>query len=305
MIAILGPTGAGKSELAVLLAERIGGEIVNYDSVQIYRGFDLGTAKPSVELRARAPHHLLDIVEPDEEFHAAEFAARAMEVCAQIRQQGAVPILAGGTGFYLRALLTGLPEMPPRNELLRARLQAVAAKRGGLDRLYRWLRRIDPEAAERIAPGDRHRIERALEVWIQTGRPISSWPSPAATASERLPSIKIGLRVPRELLVQRLEGRTEEIYRRGLVEETRALLARYPESARPFSSIGYREAVLHLRGELTLDQAIAETSRRTRAYARRQMTWLRRELNVHWVDAADPASGALDAMLRIVAHETG
>ena len=289
---IAGPTGSGKSELALRLAQALRGEIVNYDSVQIYRGFDIGSAKPSPQERALVPHHLYDIVDADEEFNAADYGRLAREVCASIER----PILAGGTFFYLRALLSGLPEMPGRDEALRARIRRIARSARGAARLHRWLSKIDPRSGRKIAPADRHRVERALEVWITSGRPISSW---EPEASDELPSIKIGLRVDRERLGPVLDARVDAMFRLGLVAETRALLERFPATARPFGTIGYREAAAVVRGEMTESEAIEETRRRTRAYAKRQMTWLRSERTVHWVDAND-RDVAFTAALRII-----
>jgi tRNA dimethylallyltransferase len=286
LVVLAGPTGSGKSDLAVRLAEAADGEIVNYDSVQIYRGFDVGSAKPAPEVRTRVPHHLFDIADADEDFNAADYARIARPVCEQIAARGGLPLLVGGTFFYLRALLSGLPEMPGRDEVVRARIHRIAATPRGRARLHRWLARIDPRSAARIAPGDRHRVERALEVWITTGQPISTWERPDA-AGEQIPSLKIAVTLPRPELIARLDQRVDEMYRGGLVEETRALLARYPATARPFSTIGYKEAAAVVRGELDVPSAIAETRRRTRAYAKRQMTWLRSERNVQWLDASD------------------
>lgn len=289
-IVLLGPTGSGKSTLALQLAEKIGGEIVNYDSVQIYRGFDIGSAKPSAEERVRVPHHLFDIVDANEEFNAADYGRVAREVCSKIEK----PILVGGTFFYLRAFLSGLPEMPGRDEALRARIRRIAGHPRGAARLHRWLSKIDPRSGRKIAPADRHRVERALEVWITSGRPISSWePEP----ENELPSIKIGLRIERAALAPILDARVETMYRDGLVDETRALLTRFEVTARPFGTIGYKEAAAVVRGERTEAEAIEETKRRTRAYAKRQMTWLRSERNVQWVDARDEA---FSAALRII-----
>jgi tRNA dimethylallyltransferase len=284
LIVIAGPTGAGKSELALRLARDHGGEIVNYDSVQIYRGFDIGSAKPSVEERRSLPHHLFDIVEASEEFNAADYARIARAVCEDIHARGGRAILVGGTFFYLRALLSGLPEMPGRDEALRARLRAVANKPHGGARLHRWLSKIDPQSGRTIAAGDRHRVERALEVWISSDRPISSWQRAEA---DELPSIKLALSLDRKKLNEILDRRVETMFAGGLLEETRALLERYPDTARPFTTIGYREAVAVVRGRMSHGDAVAETKRRTRAYAKRQMTWLRSERNVHWLDAAN------------------
>jgi tRNA dimethylallyltransferase len=293
VIVVAGPTGSGKSELALSVALRIGGEIVNYDSVQVYRGFDIGSAKPTEGQRRIVPHHLYDIVDADQEFNAADYASLAREVVQGLAAKNTPAILVGGTFFYLRALLSGLPEMPGRDDSLRERLRAIAATRHGPARLHRWLSRVDPAAARRIAVADRHRVERALEVWITSGRPISSWDVPREDAIE---SLKIGLRIERNALSARLDARVEEMYRAGLVEETRALLTRFPPSSRPFDTIGYREAAAVVRGELSTADAIAETRRRTRAYAKRQMTWLRSERNVHWIDATDRESALRDAL---------
>ena len=290
IIVVAGPTGVGKSELAIRLAERIGGEIVNYDSVQIYRGFDIGSAKPSPAERERVPHHLFDIVDADSEFNAADYGRLAREVCAEIDARGRRAILAGGTFFYLRALLAGLPPMPGRDETLRTRLRRIDP-----GRLHRWLSKVDPQSGRKIASADRHRVERALEVWITSGRPISSW----GHNVEELPSIKIALTLERPLLVAALDRRVGAMYANGLVEETRQLLARYPRGARPFGAIGYAEAASVVLGERTEEEAAAETRRRTRAYAKRQMTWLRAERNVHWIDVSN-RENALEVALRLV-----
>ena len=279
-IVIAGPTGSGKSALALRLARDLGGEIVNFDSVQIYRGFDIGSAKPSLEERATVPHHLFDIVEAGQEFNAADYGRLARETFAEIDRRGARAIFVGGTFFYLRAFLGGLPEMPGRDEALRARIRTLSRKPRGPERLHAWLTRVDPVSAARIPAADRHRVERALEVWITSGRPISSWDR---QSSEELPSIKIAIAPERAQLKAVLDARVDSMYKAGLIEETRQLLARYPATARPFGTIGYKEAAAVVSGEIDTAAAIAETKRRTRAYAKRQLTWLRSERNVHWV----------------------
>lgn len=296
LIVIAGPTGSGKSELALRLAQSIGGEIVNYDSVQVYRGFDIGSAKPSPATRALVPHHLFDIADAGEELNAADWAKLAREVCEDIDARGKRAVLAGGTFFYLRALLAGLPEMPPRDEAIRARIKRIAGTQRGTERLHRWLSKIDPQSGRKIAPADRHRVERALEVWLLSGRPISSWELPI---SDDVPSIKIALDAGRDVLARRLDHRVEEMFASGLIEETRALLERFPVTARPFGTIGYKEAAAVVRGELTRDEAIAETKRRTRAYAKRQRTWLRSERNVQWLPA-ERIDDTLTAALRLI-----
>jgi tRNA dimethylallyltransferase len=293
LVVVAGPTGAGKSALALQLARAMGGEIVNCDSVQIYKGFDIGSAKPPAEERAMVPHHLFDIVEAGEEFNAADYGRVARQVCADIHARGHRAILAGGTFFYLRALLSGLPEMPGRSDEVRTRIRRIGAKPGGAERLHRRLARVDPVSAARIAVADRHRVERALEVWLLSGGPISTWEQ---KDSNELPAIKIGLTVGREQLGPALDARVESMYNAGLIEETRGLLARYPATARPFGTIGYKEAAAVIRGEISVANAIAETKRRTRAYAKRQMTWLRSERNMHWIASADEALPLIEGL---------
>ena len=293
-IVIAGPTGTGKSELALRIAEAIGGEIVNYDSIQIYRGFDIGSAKPSSEVRRRVPHHLFDVIDADAEFNAADYARLAKTTIEKIEH----PILAGGTFFYLRALLHGLPEMPGRDKSIRARIRRIADRPRGNVWLHRWLSKIDPQSGRRIAPADRHRVERALEVWLISGKPISEWERPAADSTNGMATIKIGLMMERARLVERLDARVDAMYAAGLVDETRGLLARYPRTARPFGAIGYAEAVAVVMGEMDIASAAAETKRRTRAYAKRQMTWLRAERNVQWIDVT--AANLFDAAIRLV-----
>ena len=294
-VVIAGPTGVGKSELAVRIAETADGEIVNFDSIQLYRRFDIGSAKPSPEIRARIPHHLFDVLEADQEFNAAEYARAARPIVDDIARRGKLPILVGGTFFYLRALLAGLPEMPARDAVLRSRLRKIVQPR-----LHRWLSRVDPQSGRSIAPGDRHRVERALEVWLVSGRPISSWERPT---NDAIAAVKIALSLDRPRLATILDARVEGMYRAGLIEETQSLLERYPESARPFSAIGYREAVAVIHGKMTTEEAMNETRRRTRAYAKRQMTWLRAERNVHWLDATD-RDAAFAAALRLIEGES-
>jgi len=273
---------------------------VNYDSVQVYRGFDIGSAKPSVATRAIVPHHLFDIIEATDEFNAADYARIARETVQSIDGRDRRAILAGGTFFYLRALLSGLPEMPGRNEAVREPLRAIANRTRGPEKLHRWLSKIDPQSGRKIAPADRHRVERALEVRITSGRPISHWERPDDEAEE-LPAIKIALTIERARLVEILDRRVDAMYAAGLVDETRALLAQFPRTARPFGTIGYREAAAVLANEIPLHDAITETKRRTRAYAKRQMTWLRSERNVQWLDATNVDDTFASAM-RLIAE---
>jgi tRNA dimethylallyltransferase len=301
-IVIAGPTGTGKSALALRIAEAVGGEIVNYDSVQIYRGFDIGSAKPPAEVRALVPHHLFDVVDADAEFNAADYARVARTVCEEIASRGKRAILVGGTFFYLRALLHGLPEMPGRDPALRARIRRIAERPRGSERLHRWLSKIDPQSGRRIAPADRHRVERALEVWLISGKPISEWERPGTETTNEMAATKIGLMMERRALVERLDHRVDAMYAAGLIDETRGLLAKYPRTSRPFGAIGYAEAAAVVMGEMDAEAAIAETKRRTRAYAKRQMTWLRAERNVQWIEAA--TGEAAFAVARRLLEET-
>lgn len=302
LIVIAGPTGTGKSDLALRLALQLDAEIVNYDSVQIYRGFDIGSAKPPAAVREQVPHHLYDLIDANEEFNAADYAAIARTTCDEIAARGKTAILVGGTFFYLRALLAGLPKMPGRDETLRARIRRISSRPRGPERLHRWLSRVDPPSGNKIAAADRQRVERALEVWLSSGRPISTWERPVPDPENEHPALKIALSVERKTLVDRLDRRTEAMFRGGLLDETRALLRRYPPTARPFTTIGYKEAASVIGGEITTEDAIAETRRRTRAYAKRQMTWLRSERNMHWLDAGNQQD-TLAAALRLVEVE--
>ena len=305
-VVIAGPTGAGKSAIALELAERIGGEIVNYDSVQIYRGFDIGSAKPTRAEQTRIPHHLIDVIDADEHFSAAVFAARALDTIAVIQARNRTPILVGGTGFYLRALLVGLPEMPGRDEAIRARIRSIWGRPGGPDRLFRRLARIDPVSASKIAPSDRHRIERALEVYLLSGRPISSWSRPDPRGPARLLAIRFAVDLPRMILNETLDLRVALMYEKGLVDETRALLERFDLNCRPFEAIGYREAVGVVQGRLDQGAAIEETRRRTRAYAKRQATWLRSETGFAHLDRSQwPGRNIIDALIDRIEVEKG
>jgi len=270
LLVIAGATASGKSHLAIQLALAFDGEIVSCDSMQVYRGFDVGTAKVSAAERAVVPHHLIDIRDPAQPFSAGEFAREAAAALAAIRARGRLPILTGGTGFYLRALLEGLPPAPPRDEALRARLAKAAPQA-----LYRLLLRLDPAAAVRIHPHDRHKLIRALE--IARGRaPHASPPRPAGLTG--FAPVKILLLPDRAALYCRINERVVSLFAGGLLEETAVLQARgLPPTCPPFQAVGYREALAVLSGTLTLEAAVRATQQATRNYAKRQLTWFRRE----------------------------
>jgi len=284
LVTIVGPTASGKTALGLFLAERLNGEIVNYDSVQVYRGFDIGSGKvPAYERRA-VPHHLLDILEPDEVFTAGDYRREGIRVVAEVRDRGNLPVLVGGTGLYLRALLLGLFEGPPRSEALRARLRAIAQRRGR-EFLHRLLERQDPAAARRIGPRDTQKAIRALEVCLLSRQPFSALLKRGRAGLRGFRIFKVGLNPDRAELCRRINRRVEQMYAAGLVEETRALVSRAagpPAGIKPLGALGYRDAWAVLRGEISLEEAVGKTQAATRQYAKRQMTWFRREAGVNW-----------------------
>jgi tRNA dimethylallyltransferase len=292
-LAILGPTGSGKSQLALVLARRLKGEIVSCDALQIYRGMDIGTAKASAEERAGVPHHMLDLRNPDEDFSAGDYQRLAREALAGIRSRTKIPIVAGGTGFYFRALTHGLFEGPGRSEHLRARMQQIV-KRGGTRRLHRALSRADPEAAGRMSPADFPRILRAYEVFLATGKPMSWWHAHGTAALEGFRWLKLALSWPRDRLYERIELRVGEMFSSGFVEEVETLIRRYPRESHAFKAIGYRQIISHLNGALSLEEAIDDTCRESRRYAKRQLTWFRADPEIRWIDAADGLDSALE-----------
>jgi tRNA dimethylallyltransferase len=284
LVVILGPTASGKSALAIGLAQQFAGEIVSCDSVALYRYFEIGTAKPSREQRALAPHHLLDVAEPDQPFTAGEYARQARVVIRKIAARGHLPIVVGGTGLYLRALLEGLFPGPQRVEDLRKRLRSRAAERGSTY-LHRVLARIDPKAATRIHANDLPKMIRAIEVCLAARAPMSElWNERGRERLQGFRVLRIGLNPPREELYRRINQRARQMFEEGLIEETRALLGRYGDGKNtPLQSLGYQQAVQFLRGHLSREQAIASTQQGHRNYAKRQMTWFRREPDVHWL----------------------
>ncbi len=299
MIAILGPTASGKSTLALDLAVRVDGEIVNCDSMQMVRYLEIGTAKPSSEDRRKVPHHLFDVLDPDEYFSAGAYMAQARATSREIVALGKVPIVVGGTGLYFRALVKGIFTGPGRSPELRDRLEGIV-KRGGLAALYRILSRRDPALAGSLQPQDSVRIVRALEVMIQTGRKMSEVQAEIEPLIGFTLSV-IGLNVPRARLYDRINRRVEQMFHLGLIDEVRALLERgYSPSAKGFEALGYRHALQAIRGELTVDEAVELTQRDTRRYAKRQLTWFRKEENVTWLDCAGDDPVALTEALRVV-----
>lgn len=283
LVVIVGPTGSGKSALGIEVARALGGEIVNCDSVQVYRGFDIGAGKIAPQDRRGIPHHMLDIVEPDEVFTAGDFRREASRVLRSVRERGRLPILVGGTGLYLRALLLGLFEGPPRSEAIRARLKSLTARHGG-EFLHRLLHRSDPAAAARIHPRDTQKTIRAVEVCLLARQPMSAMVGNGRTGLEGFGVRKIGLDPDRAALRQRINRRVESMVESGWLDEVRALAIRPDASTlKPLGALGYRQISAGLRGETSLDDAVRETQAATRQYAKRQMTWFRRETDVTWL----------------------
>jgi tRNA dimethylallyltransferase len=279
---VVGPTGSGKSDLSLFLARALGGEIVNCDSLQVYRGFDVGSAKVPPAERQGVPHHLIDIMEPTELFTAGDYARAAESAVREIAARGRMAVLAGGTGFYLRGLLEGLSPGPARNDALRARLLERERRRPGS--IHRILARLDPASGLRIHPNDKNKSMRALEVRLLERAPLSSMFERGRVPLSGFTPVKIGLDPPRHLLYTRLDHRTRKMFEGGLLDEVRRLLSTgVPPSAKPFESLGYKQALEAIQGGITNEQALESTQRETRRYAKRQLTWFRKEQDVHWI----------------------
>jgi len=297
LIAIVGPTASGKSDLALDIASRLGGEIVSCDSRQVYRGLDIGSAKPTPEERRLVPHHLLDVVDPDQPFSAADYARLARQALVGIAARGRLSLVVGGTGLYLRALLDGLFEGPARDPDLRRRLEAIA-ERGGGARLFALLGRADPQTAARLHVRDRVRVIRALEVFRCTGRPISSHQAVPPLPLQGFERLVLGLCPARPALRRRVEARTSRMIEAGLLSEVSGLLARgYPAGLPPLQAIGYRQAVAVLEGRLPRERLEAEIVTATMRYAKRQMTWFRHQTRPIWCPDCQAALGRVEAWL--------
>lgn len=285
IVAIVGPTASGKTEIGIELAERIDGEIISVDSVAVYRGFDIGTAKPDAAQRARARFHLVDVAEPDEEFNVAQYRTLAISAIKDIRRRCKRPLLVGGTGLYMRVVLDGFSlARTCADPELRASLEREA-DRAGTGALHARLASLDPAAAARIHPNDRVRIVRALEVIVRTGERMSDLQARDAAARRPMAAVRFGVALPRDELDRRIEQRVHTMMDAGLLDEVRSLLDRgvRPES-RPMSSLGYKELVAHIRGEVGLEEAVRNIVRNTRRFARRQLTWFRADARIIWMD---------------------
>jgi tRNA dimethylallyltransferase len=281
LLVILGPTASGKTALSLYLAKHFSGEIVSCDSVAVYREFEIGTAKPTQEERRQIPHHLIDVAAPTELFTAGDYSRAARRAIQDISSRGRLPIVVGGTGLYLRALLEGLFAGPPRSDELRARLRERAAERGPIY-LHKLLRRLDSRAAQVVHANDVPKIIRALEVCISARAPMTAMWQKGREPLRGFRVLRIGLDPDREMLYQRINARARQMFSAGLMEETRMLAERYSQKARPLASLGYKQAMQYIRGEISLEGAIQAAQQGHRNYAKRQMTWFRRELDVEW-----------------------
>jgi tRNA dimethylallyltransferase len=299
-VAVLGPTATGKSALALAIAERYGGEIINCDSTAVYRRFDIGTDKVSTADRRGIPHHLIDIVDPTDEYTAAQYARDAAAAIRSIHARGRLPILAGGTGFYYRALTRGLFPGPGRDAGLRRRLESIAERRG-VPFLHRMLRRVDAPSAARIQPRDLKRMVRALEVFLLTGRALTEHFAATQSSIPEVDVLALGVRLPAADISARVTRRVDEQFERGLLDEIRTLVDRgIPLDARPFGGLVYRQALEHLRGvrdEAATRALIAQENRR---YARRQLIWFRKEPNLVWLDGPGESPATFAAACRAI-----
>jgi tRNA dimethylallyltransferase len=283
LVVILGPTASGKSSLAIRLAQQLNGEVLVCDSTQVYRHFDIGTAKVCLAEQHGIAHHLVDLVEPEELFTAGEYRRQALLVLAEVSERGKLPILTAGSGLYLRALLEGLADAPERSEELRGRLRRKAQLRGP-EHLHRVLRRLDPAIAARIAPRDTQKVIRAIEMRILAGKPVGEIHRAGRGGLQGYDVQKIGLSPPRPALYARIDARTATMIRDGWLEEVSKLsTSGVPPDAKPFQFIGYTELLAHLAGRLTMEAAVEKIQLATRQFAKRQLTWFRKEPSVHWL----------------------
>jgi len=297
LVAIVGPTASGKSALGVKLAERLGGEVVACDSTQLYSGFDIGTAKPARSERRGIPHHLIDVLGPKDEATAGGYRQLALRILGDLRERKRLPVFTVGTGLYLRTLLEGLADVPQRSEKLRERLRARVEEHSP-GHLHRVLKRLDPEAAGKIAPADEQKLIRAIEVCLLTSKPISEVHRTGRVPLEGWRVLKVGLMPPREKLNERIHARTDAMLEQGWMREVQALLeSGLSEDAKPFDFIGYRELRTVLRGEMTSEQARAAIQQATRRYAKRQLTWFCKEPGVRWFSGFGDDAGVQAAAL--------
>jgi len=301
LVVVLGPTGSGKTDLALSVAEVFDGELVGCDSLQIYRYLDIGTARTPPAERRGIAHHMMDLVDPDRLYTAGDYARDARAVLADISGRGKLPVVAGGTGFYLRALLEGLFAGPQRDEALRERLAAIEKARPSF--LHRLLRRMDKPTASRIHPNDSPKLIRAIEVCLLRRKPMSTQFEEGRNRLTGYRALKIGLAPPRAELCRRLDRRLAGMFARGLVDEVRGILAQgFSREVKPLASLGYKEALAVIEGRMQMDEAIAAAQLATRQYAKRQMTWFRREQDVTWLEGFGDDPAVRTTALDLVRH---
>jgi tRNA dimethylallyltransferase len=305
LVVLVGPTASGKTALALRIAEEFGGEIVSCDAVAVYRGMDIGSAKSTAEERARVRHHAIDILDADEPSTAGDYARAARAALAEIRSRGRLPIVTGGTGLYLRALLEGLAPAPLRDEELRERLKKRAAERGP-EYLHRLLQRVDTKAAALIHPNDTPKVVRSLEVTLAARVPQSEQWRAGRDALEGYRVLKVGLNPPRAALYARINDRAAGMFDGGLVEETRALRERFGDNCRALNSLGYAQSLAVIRSEMTMPEAIVSAQQGHRNYAKRQLTWFRRDKAIRWIAGfGDDAAVQSEALELVRAHVNG
>jgi tRNA dimethylallyltransferase len=301
LIVLVGPTASGKTSLALSLAEEFNGEVVSCDSVAVYREMEIGTAKPTREERALIQHHMIDIVSPDEVCTAGDYSRKAREALIGITERGHLPIVAGGTGLYLRALIDGLFPAPPQRPGQRERLRTLAKVRGSAY-LHRILTRLDVTAAVAIHINDVPKVIRAIEVSLAGEGPLTQQWQKGRDALTGYRILRLGLNPPRERLYERINQRAAGMFDRGLIEETERLIARYGADCRPLTSLGYAEATAVLQNQLTREQAVAQAQQGHRNYAKRQLTWFRREPNMHWLEGCGGDEDIIDKALHLTAR---
>jgi tRNA dimethylallyltransferase len=305
LVAIVGPTASGKSSLGMRVARELGGEIVVCDSTQVYRGFDIGTSKPSEAEQKNVRHHLIDLLDPHELFTAGGYRERAINVLSDLNERASLPVMTVGTGLYMRALIDGFSDTPVRSEEVRTRLRK-SAERYGTGYLHRALRRIDSAAATRIGPRDTPKLMRAIEISVLAGKPVSEVQSARRQKLEGFHVIKIGLMPPRTALYERIERRTVEMMDRGWLAEVQKLVATgIPATVKPFSFIGYGELRAHLEGRHKLPAVVAAVQQATRRYAKRQVTWFRKEPDVKWFEGFGDDANLTAEALKHLREELG